>query len=329
MSIPSVVAVVQSHRAALLAQETAAMQAQARAWLGVEQAIQAQTDALALEMARTPGQATMGQLSRSRRYRALMEQTRDELRKYAQYMEPRITDGQRDMITRAVMHSEQAVQAVATEAGVTVPFNRLPVRNVEAMVGLAGDGSPLRDILADASRVGPDALGQELINGIALGKNPIEVARLAVRRGLGQSFTRMQAIARTEQLRVYRTTTLESYANSRVVVAYKRLSARDDRVCPACLMSDGQIYPISHGFDEHVQGRCTMIPVLRNVPPVRYETGQQWFTTQPEATQRAILGRGRFDLWQRGVATLDDMVSRDWDDTWGGALRTTNVRDLG
>lgn len=328
MSIPSVVAVVQSHRAALLSQETAAMQEQARRWLQVEQAIQTQTDALALELARTPGQATMGQLSRSRRYAALMEQTRDELRKYERYMEPRIAGGQRDMITRAVMHSEQAVQAVATEAGITVPFNRLPVQNVEAMVGLAGDGSPLRDILADASRVGPDALAQELVNGIALGKNPIEVARLAVRRGLGQSFTRMQAIARTEQLRVYRITSLESYANSRVVVAYKRLSARDRRVCPGCLMSDGQQYAIADGFDEHVQGRCTMIPVLANVPPVQFQTGQQWFNSQPESTQLAILGRGRFDLWQRGEATLDDMVSRDWSDTWGGSLRATRVRDL-
>ena len=657
---PLVVDVVQNHRAALLARETAAMQEQARRWLQVEQAIQAQTDALALELARTPGSATMGQLSRSRRYAALMEQTRDELRKYEDYIEPRITDGQRDMITRAIQHSEQAVQAVATESGITVPFNRLPVQNVEAMVGLAGDGSPLRSILADASRVGPDALAQHLVNGIALGRNPIEVARQAIRQGLGQSFTRMQAIARSESLRVYRLTTLASYGASRVIGSYRRLSARDDRVCAGCLFADGREYQINEGFDAHPQCivggtvvsspailatskrwydgqvieirtvnghiltvtpnhpiltdkgwiaahllqegdnvissrdgqrtvsavdpndysrptviedvlesfartggmikqvtqsasmfhgdgtegqglflgyscvdyrwhglfeylrqgaphaltgeqydlvtfpqkslthhtsrkyrhhgykfpasllalrqrprtapvfgelplgvcddcadkirvrfggdslrpvpipsvplaflggfahddlaysvdlpqgafafpsrfsdagahsmfrkdpslhtlsgdfgihsiypcvdyttatgimqidavasvnrhsysgyvynletstgwyiangvvthncRCTLIPVLRNVPPVQYETGQEWFTRQPESTQLAILGRGRYDLWRRGAATLDDMISRDWSDTWGGSLRTTRVRDLG
>ena len=324
---PLVVDVVTNHRAALLAREQAAMQEQARRWLGVEQAIQAQTDALTLELARDPV-VTTSQLMRSRRWQALAEQTRDELHKYERYMEPRITDGQRDMITRAIEHSAQAINAVATEAGIVVPFNRLPVANVEGMVGLAGDGSPLRAILADASSVGPDALAQELVNGIALGRNPIEVARQAIRRGLGQSFTRMQAISRTEQLRVYRITSLQSYQNSRVVVGYRRLSARDDRVCAACLMADGQQYPIDHGFDEHVQGRCTCIPVLRNVPPVQYETGQEWFTRQPEGTQLAILGRGRFDLWRRGEATLDDMVSRDWSDVWGGSLRVTNVGRL-
>lgn len=325
---PAVVDAINAHRAALLAREQAAMQAQAQAWLGVEQSIQAQVDALALELANT-GTATMGQLQRSRRYRALMEQTRDELRKYEDYLEPRIRSGQADMITLSLQHSQQAVNAVATEAQIVVPFDRLPVSAVNDMVGLAGDGSPLRAVLNDAARAGPDAMAQELVNGIALGRNPVQVARRAIRMGLGQSFTRMQTIARTEQLRTYRETTLASYANSRVVVGYKRLSARDDRVCPACLIADGRLYRVEDGFDEHPNGRCALIPVLANVPAVRYETGQQWLRSQPEATQRRILGAGRYQAWQDGRATLDDMVSRDWNDTWGGSLRPTRVRDLG
>lgn len=328
MSVPTVVTVVQSHRAALLAREQTAMAEQARRWLQVEQALSAQIDATTLQLINN-NDLTVSQAMRSRRWLSLMDQTRDELRKYENYLEPRITAGQRDMINAAISHSAQAVNAVATEAGIVVPFNRLPVSAVESMVGLAGNGSPLRAVLDDAAGAGADALGSELVRGVALGINPREVARRAVRLGLGQSFTRMQAISRTEQLRVYRLTSLESYANSRVVTSYRRLSARDDRVCAACLFADGNVYPIEYGFDEHTQGRCTTIPVLANVPAIRYETGQEWFTRQPESTQRVILGRGRFDLWQRGEASLTDMVSRDWSDTWGGSLRVTRMRDLG
>jgi SPP1 gp7 family putative phage head morphogenesis protein len=324
----AVVQAINDHRAALLAREDAAMRAQAQAWLQVEQRLQAQVDALAYELANQPGAATMGQLQRSRRYRALMEQTRDELRKYEAFMEPRIRSGQEDMITLALQHSRQAVNSVATEAGVVVQFDRLPVEAVNNMVGLAGDGSPLQAVLADASRVGPDAMAQELVNGIALGRNPIQVARTAMRLGLGQSFTRMQTIARTEQLRTYRQTSLMSYQASNVVIGYKRLSARDDRTCIACLAADGRFYRVEDGFDEHPNGRCSLIPVLRNVQPVQFQTGQEWFAQQPEATQRRILGRGRFDIWQRGDATLDDMVSRSWSDDWGGSLHPTRVRDL-
>lgn len=305
------------------------MQAQARAWLGVEQSLQAQIDALAYELANQPGTATMGQLVRSRRYQALLEQTRAEMRKYEDYLEPRIRSGQEDMITLALQHSQQAVQAVATEAQVVVPFNRLPVSAVNNMVGLAGDGSPLRAVLNEAARVGPDAMAQELVNGIALGRNPIEVARRALRMGLGQSFTRMQTIARTEQLRVYRQTTLQSYGSSNIIAGYTRISARDSRVCAGCLMSDGRFYPVDYGFDQHPNCRCALIPRLRNVPAVQYQTGQQWFEQQPESTQRAILGRGRFEAWQSGRASLDDMVTRIDNPTWGGSLVPTPVRDLG
>jgi len=70
------------------------------------------------------------------------------------------------------------------------------------------------------------------------------------------------------------------------------------------------------------------VPVLRDVPRTEYETGQQWFRRQPENTQRAILGRGRFEAWATGRATLDDMVAVRTDDTWGDAIVPVRVSDL-
>ena len=326
---PLIVDVALQYKAELLRREAAAMAEQARQWLQVEQSISAAMEALAQQMASGDEPVTISQLMRSRRYQALMEQTRAEMRRYERYMEGRIIDGQRVMITQAIEHSATAINAIATEAQIVIPWNRLPISQVETVVGLAGDGSPLRTILAEASQVGPQAMSDHLVSAIALGRNPIEVARQAIRLGLGQSFTRMQAIFRTEQLRTYRITTLESYRNSRVITRYKRLSARDDRVCPACLFADGREYDIDYGFDSHVCCRCTLLPVLANVPFPAYEDGQTWFARQPESTQLEILGRGRYDLWRRGEATLDDMVSRDWSDTWGGSLRVTRVSDLG
>lgn len=323
---PLVIDTINDFRANLLRNEQAQMAEAARRWLQVEQAVQAQVDALAYELANT-SRPTMGQLARSARYRGLRAQVGDELGRYAAWTNGRLVDAQRNAALAAISHSQATVNAIATEAQIVVPFNRLPVSATENMIGLAGDGSPLRTLLNDAARVGPDAMAQELVNGIALGRNPLEVARRAIRLGLGQSFTRMSTISRTEILRTYRETTLQSYRASNVVVGYKRLSARDERTCIACLFADGRVYGLE-GFDEHVNGRCTAIPILRNVPPVEYETGQQWFRRQPERTQRAMMGRGRFEAWQAGDASLDDMVSRDWDDTWGGSLRVTRVRDL-
>lgn len=324
---PLVIDAINEFRDGLLRNEQAQMAEAARRWLGVEQALQAQVDALAYEFADTP-RPTMDQLARNRRYQALRAQVDDELARYSAYMNGRIIDGQRNMALSAISHSQATVNAVSVEAQVIVQFNRLPVSAVENMIGLAGDGSPVRNLLNEAAAAGPDAMAQELVNGVALGRNPLEVARRAIRLGLGQSFTRMATITRTEQLRVYRETTLQSYRASNVVVGYRRLSARDERTCVACLFADGRFYQLNEGFDEHPSGRCTLVPVLANVPPVQFETGQQWFRRQPERTQRAMLGRGRYEAWQAGDASLDDMVSRDWNETWGGSLRVTRVRDL-
>ena len=324
---PLVVDVINEFRENLLRAEQAQMAEAVRRWLQVEQALQTSVDALAYELVNTQ-RATMGQLGRSRRYQTLRTQVDDELARYAAYMDSRIVDGQRNMMLNAISHSQATVNAIATESQIGVQFNRLPVSAMENMIGLAGDGSPVRTLLNEAAAAGPDAMAQELVNGIALGRNPLDVARRAIRLGLGQTFTRMATIVRTEQLRVYRVTTLQSYRQGNVVIGYRRLSARDSRTCPGCLMADGRFYPLDHTFDQHPNCRCAAIPVLRSVPPVQFETGQQWFTRQPERTQRAILGKGRFEAWQAGDATLDDMVTVRPNATWGDAIVPTPVRDL-
>ena len=324
---PLILDVATAFKDGLLQREVAQMAEAARRWLVVERTLQDSIDALAFELANT-GTPTMGMLSRSARYQALRRQIAAELDKYAQYMDGRITDGQRNAVSLALDYSATSINAAA-ESQMVIPFNRLPVSATENLIGMAGDGSPLIDVLNDATRGAADRMGERLIAGLALGKNPIEVARQAVRLGLGTSFTRMQTIARTEMLRAAREATLQSYRASNVVTAYRRLSARDRRTCAACLFADGNIYPLGESFDQHPNCRCVATPILRGLPPIEWQTGQEWFRSQPEVTQLAILGRGRYDLWRRGEASLDDMVSRDWSDTWGGSLRTTRVRDLG
>jgi SPP1 gp7 family putative phage head morphogenesis protein len=274
---PVVIDVINDFRAGLLRAEQTQMAEAARRWLGVEQALQAQADALSQWMAGDGHVTRVEHLMQSRRWQELQRQVDVEMRKYSTYLDGRIVDGQRNMALNAISHSQATINAISTEAQIVVPFNRLPTSAVENMIGLAGDGSPVRALLDEAAAAGPDAMAQELVNGIALGRNPLEVARRAIRQGLGQSFTRMATIARTEQLRVYRETTLQSYRAGGVVVGYRRLSARDRRVCPGCLMADGRFYPLDHTFDQHPN--CVVGGTVINSPTV-LATSKRWFDGQ-------------------------------------------------
>jgi len=325
--VSEIIDAVNRFRAQLLSADRATRLEMARRWLAVENALAPQVDALVMEILASPTPLTNWQIARLRRYRALMEQIDEQLRRYGATSATTIAERQRQLVSLAQDHAVGMAEAQAGPA-IRNQFDRLPVRATENMIGVIGNGTPLNAVLADASRIGPDALGGELVNGIALGLNPREIARRALRRGLAQSYVRMTTIARTETLRVYRETTLESYRRSNVVVGYKRIASKSIRTCLGCLMADGMIYRLESEFEEHVNGRCVAIPILRDMSEPTWTTGRQWFEQQPPTVQREMMGNGLYNIWQSGRVDLSEMWRRIEDPTWGNSIVPARVRDF-
>ena len=329
---PLVVRQMLQFKARLFAAEAAQVKEMAAAWLEIETRLQGRMDALALEIA---GMIERGEtvkewkIARMERYRALLAQTQDQLAAYTDYAAGKISQGQREWIQMGLFDANDAIRGYYTTYGkVAGAFDLLPVSAIEQMVGLAGDGSPLRALLVKSWPDSIDGLTNALINAIAQGKNPRDTAR-AMRDGFGVGFDRALRIARTEQLRVYREANRQQYQASGVVDGYKRLSARDDRVCAACLFADdGTVYPLIYTFDAHTQCRCTSVPVVVGMPVVAWQNGTSWFLAQNPVTQKNILGPGRFDAWNAGQFELEDVIKREFDEVWGGALVPKPLKDL-
>lgn len=318
---------MRDYREALLDRDRLRLAQQGQAWLGVEQALGAETEVMALKMA-ADGPKTLRTLRLDRRWRSLQAQTRNELDKYVDYMDGSVSAAQKQEIYRGIEDSANALRLISAEAPRAVKFNKLDAKAVEYMVGNTGSGTPLRTVLEGAAKGGPDALAQELVNGIALGRDPIKTAKIAMRKGLGKSFTQMQTIARTETMRVYRQVAMDNMRANKDVVAYKRVAAHDASTCPACLFSDGEILAMSWDFEAHPNCRCTVVAVLdpKIAPAPVMETGQEWFVKQPEALQRELLGPARFDAWKAGDLKLGEMVERSFDETWGWSLQVPPLK---
>lgn len=325
-----VIETITRFKAALLANEQAQMFQMAQRWLEVERAIEAQIAALAEEYARiradgrTPSQRDLFAMTR---YQSLLAQLQIELRKYTDYAEALIESQQRNYAQLAIQHAAAAIDASVTDA-VGVRFDRLPIAATENMVGLAGDGSPLRQLLVDSWPESAQAMTTELLRSTALGINPRETAH-RMTNGTTRTLNRMLTIARTEQLRVYRETSRQAYQASGVVTSYRRLATRDSRTCAGCLAADGQEYELNNEFASHPNCRCALIPVVAGMPmPQPAETTEQWFNRQTEATQRGILGKGRFELWQSGQVGFRDFAAVRQSDTWGDAIVPATLGEL-
>lgn len=329
---PEVIQVIRRHKAALLMRERAQMREMARAWLEIETALEGHITALTLEiqsMIEAGQSVSQAKILRLQRYRSLLAQTRVEISKYVEYASDLITNGQAELAQLALQHAAEAITASYQAAGVVgAYFDVLPVSAVEAMVGLAGDGSTLKTYLQQVYPNAAEGMTKALIDGIARGKNP-RVTAQAMRDGLGMGLNQALNVARTEQLRVYRETSRMQYEASGVVEGYKRISARDERVCAACLMADdGTIYPLTLPFEEHPQGRCTMVPVVSGLEEITWTSGQEWFESQTPEVQETILGVEYYKGWQDGHFNLSDLVTRRFDETWGGALVVTPLKKL-
>lgn len=331
MPDPLVVVVMREHKARLLALEQAQMVTMARRWLTVEDALEAAIINLADQIADL--QAAGETVSPSRifqlgRYRSLLAQAEREVKRYVNYADELIADTQADWGLLALDQSVEAITASYVGAGVVpAAFDILPVGAIEDMIGLAGDGSPLKKLLDKSWPEAAQGLTNELIRATAIGQNPRETAR-RMQDGLTHGLNRMLNIARSEQLRVYREAGRQNYQESGVVSGYKRLAAHDDRVCPACLFADGRHYELDEPLDEHASGRCAQVPEVKGLPAVTWKNGLSWFADQDASTQRSILGPGRYDAWQDGAFKLGDLVSEREDDTWGSSLQPTPLKEL-
>lgn len=322
--------VMREFKAALLGQDERIMAEMAGRWMGIEKALEGQMMALALEIdgLREAGEVIQaGKLARMDRYRELVAQAKIEVNRYLQWADELGRQQQFEMGALGLQNATVGIEQALTDARLTVRFAMLPTSAIENMIGLAGNGSPLYKLLKEAYPDAVEGLTNALLNGLAQGKNPVALARM-MRDGFGMGFDRALKVNRTEILRVYREASRMQYVESGVVPEYMRMSAKDSRVCMACLMADGTIYATETAFEEHVCGRCTMVPLVNGRQVPGYINGESWFRGLDADQQREMMGAQYFGAWQDGKYDLPGLVKRVENQTWGAALQVTPLGQL-
>jgi hypothetical protein len=321
-----VVSVVRAHRLAMSAHEVETMREMAVRWMGVERAIDGNIAALANEMIRRTqaGEViTPSMIRAADRYQILKAQTEREILKYNKDAAAIISDGQ---VTALEQGLQTAQDAIVSSAGFNASFNKINVGAVDAMVGYAGDGSPLVNLLNDSVSAGAaDSIVQSLIDGIGQGLGAEQVAR-NIAGDLGGNFDRSLVIARTEINRSYRSASTEQYRQSGVVDGFMRLVARDE-ACLACIALDGERFASPDEMDDHPNGRCTCVPIIAGMDAPEWETAQEWLANQSDEKQLEIMGPARFEMFKSGTP-ISAFGEKRQSDIWGASPKIVPIGDL-
>lgn len=313
--------------------------------------IQAAYDALYQQVRRDIEQGntfTIDRFQRLTRYRRLMAQIVRRLEDYGVFAGGVISSAQREAVEIAARESAALWRAALTQDLLEVPeivgrgalgqlspsalatFQRVPVEALDFLVGTLGDGTPLRNYFLRGTPQVPalsssviDQVARNLAQGLASGWNPLRTARL-FRDAMGVGLTRSLRIARTEILRSYREATRANYA-ANGIVEYEWIATLDTRTCMACIALDGTRYAMDTPMRNHVNCRCTMVPVMPfAIPRIRRSmdgefegTGADWFEQLDSASQMAMMGPGKYQAWRAGAISLRDMVGEHETQTFG------------
>lgn len=325
---PLVVRMLRNDREALLAREDAQLKRMSRQWITIERSLQSEMLALAQQIAEEKAKGsviTEQLLARMSRYKILNAQLKQQILNYAKTQAAK--DIAAEQLAYALQGVDSATAAIKAQYAFGITFNTLAVEQLTDLSGLLADGSPLYKLLKEAYPDALDGIVKALLEGTARGLGVNQIAKdMAQRMGLG--LERITLIARTEQMRAWRTSTARQYRESGVVLYSKRLCAKSPRTCMACLAADGEIIPLDEVLSDHPRGRCTTVPVVKNAKEIVWESGIEWFNKQSVSVQKEMLGPGMYDLWQRKQFNLKDLGGVTINKIWGNSPRVKTLQEM-
>lgn len=274
-------------------------------------------------------------------YRDSIDQIKNKINKFSTDADEIVTDLQGQTVQYGNLYAVDNLRARLGRPPVdfTLNINSLDEDALEQFVGLASDGSPLRDLFDTLSEDYGIDVEEYLQVGILQGQNPNLIAR-KIKEKTYMPLYRAQTIARTESLRAARAATIENYNNnSTLVTKYQRICTADIRTCPACWALHGQEYELNQEMPSHPNCRCVIVPVtpswaeITGDPSIeddesdKIPTRDDLFNKLSDKQKLAVLGPDRYELWKQGTS-FDDFVTIDINPDWGPTTSITPLREL-
>jgi SPP1 gp7 family putative phage head morphogenesis protein len=282
----------------------------AQAWGSVSAEL---LDTLAVILADV-GRVNATAVVRYQRLASVLGAIADHLDEITQHAGIVITNDLHEVVQRAEVGTRELIvaQKLLRDERQALPVRRVPSPAMRAIVQRTTEQvtSQLQP-LADETYT---TILRELTKGTAAGDNPRETARRMVARSEDlHNFGRSRAlnIARTETLDAYRAGAQETEQQYTDVLAGWVWSAHlSTRTCRSCLAMNGRVFDLDvPGPDDHPQGRCARVPVVReadgSVDTSWLPDAEQHFESLSPADQEAILGKAGYAAWKRGEFPID------------------------
>lgn len=272
---------------------------------------------------------TRGQVIRMQRYQSLIAQVTDELKALGVLTRNEVDNGARIGIEMGAKHAREMLSYAATGTPrVAAVFNSLPTAAIQQLLGFLAPESALWAKLEQYAPVHAAMIADEIVSGVALGYNPVKIAK-GITKSFGMALTDSMRMMRTVQLWSYREANRATYiANQDVLDGWVWTANLDGLTCMSCVAQHGTVHPVTETLNDHHNGRCYMVPLVKGFNNPVEQTGREWFEKQPEAVQRKMMGKQYHQAWRAGQFDLADLSKNKPDDIYGRMRGVTPLWEL-
>ena len=324
--MPDILSLSRRLRAAVEAQDEAALQRIIDAFQDRADVLEGDIDALSRDI--SDPQLTPVLIRNLPSFKRLMRDLERELDRYQEFLAVELALVATAMIALAGEHALQLLRAAFANAGTTGRPLILQSDVIRKLLDFLDPNGPLFDRIAKYGAANAVKIADLIVGSVQIGRNPREIARWIVEDGLGPALTDAMRLTRTVQLYAYREATRANYqANSDVVEGWVWLSALiPGRTCMSCVAMHGTIHSLDETLNDHHNGLCVMLPLVGE-NPIKL-LGQAWFDQQSEAVQRQMMGPGKLEAWNAGKFSFGDLVATHDDDVYGEMRVEQSLKEL-
>lgn len=301
---------------------TRLISAYGRIWEG----LQDQIDALTIKIEST--NPTPGQLLRMSQYRALERQLITQLNGYASILRNEIGDVIDLMLPMGERHTRELMsQIIAGDNRLATQFQRLSPQTIKTLLGFTSPDSPLYKKVETLPGFTTQWVMDSIVEGVGVGRGPRQIAD-TIRDAFGRGLTDALRMTRTVQIWTYRESNRASMvANSDILEGWVWKS-RLVGACLSCVAQHGTLHPVTEIMNDHHNGRCVPIPVVKGFPPIVTANGKDWFDGLPEAEQRKVMGAGRYEAYRAGKFDFGKLSTEHVDEVYGPMRTEQSLKDL-
>lgn len=281
---------------------------------------------------------TRADIAKMARYKDLINSIQTELAQYDSYLVIEL-----DRIANAALaQAELDIQALTRLSAMLYDkdgnaldvlqivggFNKLPVESIKNLIGFLDPEGPLFQRILALAPLYAQSIAAKILEAVGLGYSPFKLGRM-ITNELGLGLSDAIRWARTTQMWTYRETTRASMAaNQDVLDGWVWFAQLDGNTCGACLSEHGKVHPITDMLDGHWNCRCDMLPLTKGRDNPIEQSGEAWFNSQDEATQKQIMGETKWQAYKDGKFTFDQLgIHRD-DNVFGTMWTEQSLKNL-